>query len=170
MNPAIAAHEARRASAGLLLGLRTTEARADNPDPAADGHVRFKVDWQDPEDVRRFAIATLAGRCPDDDWPPEWPPSPNAATGDERQLAALVAGLELDRRSWGELITETYRLWSTPEFDRLERGLTQLLEEGHVLDEATLKRVHQISREAGMQHMKVKASLGRSPTRASSRQ
>jgi Escherichia/Staphylococcus phage prohead protease len=28
-----------------------------------------------------------------------------------------------------------------------------------VLDEATLKRVHQISREAGMQHMKVKASV-----------
>ena len=29
--PAIAAHEARHAAAGLLLGLKVTEARADNP-------------------------------------------------------------------------------------------------------------------------------------------
>jgi hypothetical protein len=63
LDPAIATHEARHTAAALLLGLKVTEARADNPNPEMGGYVRLgDYSCLRPRDS---GIMTLAGRWGD---------------------------------------------------------------------------------------------------------
>jgi HK97 family phage prohead protease len=86
-------------------------------------------------------------------------PSAKAATQDERQLATLVDYPGLDEAGWYKLLGEAFELSASREFERLETALTHLLEQGHVLDARTLKRVHRIvAGEAELEHKAVEAS------------
>jgi HK97 family phage prohead protease len=155
VNAATARHEARHASAGLLRDLPVTRASAI-PNAASPGRVNVNLDGLDRDSWRDWALLVLCGKLGDRDWPPAWP-NRNAETTDEQHLAVVVSYLGLDQKGWDELVTEAWDLSSSPAFERLENALASLLEQGHVLDERSLKHIHAIT-EAKMEHLTKSAS------------
>jgi HK97 family phage prohead protease len=156
MNSDTAAHEARHASAALLLGVDIVEASVER-----DGSGHVTPSWEnqsvaDPDTARNLATLILCGRIGDDGWPPAYP-SKSAPTEDEQQLAVLAEHLNLDEGDCSRLVTEALQLSATSEFTRLEHAIAHLLAQGHVLDEHTLHHVKQIASEAKMQHKQVGA-------------
>jgi hypothetical protein len=67
--PGTAKHEAGHAAAGLLLGVKVDDARADTPTEDSAGHVRLP--WWTSS--RNKMLMTLAGAMTEDDWSPDWP-------------------------------------------------------------------------------------------------
>jgi uncharacterized protein len=139
VDPATAAHEARHAAAGMLLGLDVREVRADNPSPDAGGHVLL-----DPSCYlrpREDAVMSLAGRWGNPGWPPETP-SKAGPTVDERYLADAIESLGGGKRSYELLVADVEHLVGTPEFKSLAGTLELLLAGGCVLRKPQLDQIH----------------------------
>ena len=136
VNPAIAAHEARHAAAALLLGLKVTQARADNPNPEMGGYVELGgYSCLRPRDS---GIMTLAGRWGDPGWPLE-NPSKQGRTFDERNLADDVETLGRGHAGYQDMVADTERLVERPEFKSLAGMLEPLLAAGIVLNEDRIR-------------------------------
>jgi len=159
-----AAHEARHAAMALLLAVPLKEASAHATEDSL-GHVLMDLPskWVrdlEPDLVRRLASVIAAGELGDDpDWPPEWPDA-DAQRLDERQLASIVAHLELDRDEWKALTKEMRQHARRPEFKNMERVLDALLETGLVLKARQLKDVGKtyLRGDDQMQHLTFKAA------------
>jgi hypothetical protein len=92
----VAGHEARHAAAGLLMGMRVIEARADWPEMKTLGYVQFAGA---EADVRDVMVLALVGAMGDDamngPWPPAWPLDPDSKIADERSLAKHASQIAL---------------------------------------------------------------------------
>jgi HK97 family phage prohead protease len=160
MHQKLCEHEAAHAAAALLCDLDVAEVRADfhdlngvapaNPDDAA-GFVELGAG----ADARARAIAVLAGPLGEGrpNWPPAWPPTPD--TDDGRQLCTYAKEAHLDRTGWSQLVADTHKVVTSRPFDRLHTTISELLEQGHVLDAPTLDR---LKTAATLEHMALKAT------------
>jgi HK97 family phage prohead protease len=155
IDPAIAAHEARHAAAALLLGLKVTEARADNPNSQMGGYVALGgYSCLRPRDS---GIMTLAGRWGDPGWPPE-SPSKQGRTFDERNLADDVETLNRGHAGYLDMVADTERLVRRPEFKSLVDVLEELLARGCVLREGHIRVIHEACGKPELEHKTVTAT------------
>jgi HK97 family phage prohead protease len=133
----VAGHEARHAAAGLLLGMRVVEARADIPDHKSAGRVLFNGKDADTRDLMVMLLVGPMGDKSVEHWPPTWPLSPHAH-GDEGDLARLAEKIALTEHGYGLVCDDARRLTADAEFKSLEGHLAGLLEHMVVLTEPML--------------------------------
>ena len=136
----LAEHECSACGAALALGLDVAEATAtrhtfddlERGDPTATlGLVVMGASPDDPESMRRLAVATLMAKLEEDapGWPLAWPLPIAPGYGDEADFCRAVKAAGLDRRGYRELLEQAYALWQTPLYERLHEAITDALEE-----------------------------------------
>jgi HK97 family phage prohead protease len=137
----VAGHEARHAAAGLLMGMRVIEARADIPTTKAAGQVLWDS-REDGVDVRDAMVMLLVGPLGDPSmeipWPPAWPLDPNSRYWDSARLAEYAASIALTEHGYNKLCGDARRLSADPTFKDLEHTLAVLLENMVTLTEPML--------------------------------
>jgi hypothetical protein len=131
----VAGHEARHAAVGGLFDFKMVEARADAPDDTCLGHVLFDHSGEQWDRMRtaEMAVVLLAGGLGEKTWPPAWPPRATAFEGDERDLAELIARLELSEKQWHGLIGVAQKIVAHPCVKKLEERYALLLGMGMTL-------------------------------------
>jgi HK97 family phage prohead protease len=154
VDPDAATHEAQHVAMGLLRSVRMTQARADNPSPNVAGHVL--VPAYTP--TRDKALLNLAGYMGEDGWPPDQIPSPEGATGDERQLAWYLDQLGYDLADYRALVADAKQIVATPQFKSLVGVIETLLERGLVLDKDRLQLIHKSLGGEQLEHKTLKAA------------
>jgi hypothetical protein len=147
MNASASHHEARHASAALLLELDPFYAGLEAPPPGFEPGGRVTVpNTAASRDPRSSALVGILGYPEGDSWPPAWPKK-DGDTPDERDLARAVSALSLDGRGYRDLCDEARGLAARAEFKRVAAAIAPRLERGEVLDRAALKAIHQNERE-----------------------
>jgi HK97 family phage prohead protease len=164
MHRKLIGHEAAHAAAAIALGLPVREVvvyQNDLSEPPADPTEAAgfaMIGRPDSVDGRRKgAIALMAGRLEEGAayWPPTWPFTQVPEYGDESDLIAEVNALELDERSYGQLVADAYKVCASHEYNRLHAAIGHALERHGRLDELALERIKAIVTEGATVEHKV---------------
>ena len=139
MNEATRNHEAAHcALAVAAAGMVPEQVRADHPDFGIAG--RCTANWRTHEPDTRWLIAVLGGPLSGGEVI-EWPPSEDAATGDERVAAALVEGLGLERHHFLDALATARDLLARDEVKAMVTLVAVALSHVPVLNERQLREL-----------------------------
>lgn len=139
MNGATRTHEAVHTALALAAAAMVPEeVRADHPDVGIAG--RCTANWRTHEPDTRWLVAVLGGPLSGGEVI-EWPPSEDAATGDERVAAALVEGLGLERHDYLDALATAKHLLARDDVQAVVRLVAVALKSVPLLDERQLREL-----------------------------
>jgi len=122
-------HEAAHCAAALSLGLKVSEVDIASDVPGRLGSVTLIDPFTDidVDRARRLMKMVLAPASGGDGDVPSWPLRKDR-TADERLLATLAEGLDLDESGYRKIVTEMWELTLTRKFARVYRVIECWLE------------------------------------------
>jgi HK97 family phage prohead protease len=164
----LCSHESAHAAAAMLLGLTVHGVDApfwrledlehgDDDDAAGVARIACRRDHDD--DLRKYAIAVIAGRLEDGAtaWPPKWPLTLAPDHGDEADLIDAVTDLGLDAKGYSDLIQDAFALAASRPYERLHVAISHWLETHGHADAGQLARIKHITEGAEVEHLTLKA-------------